>query len=677
MSSAAAVGAVISDQSMGRRSPDLNKGSRGHEASHRQSFGDNTQEPTRWLMTENAVDSNSRISLDRQTTMDMHRLMERAITGKTDASFRGDTSNGAKETSCLLDPRTSKFLGYWDVVGLSALIFTALFTPFEIANLPPSKSALSEIFIINRIVDTIFIADLCLQFFLAYEDTSVADVSERWVTNHSKITRHYLSGWFSIDFVSCAVSGFDFMGLGEEEQSADVNLQLFQVLRALRLIKLLRLMRLARLFRRWEKRLTFNYGTMALTKCVIYVLLTCHWCACVWSLQTLFAAKLMKTWRGSAGYCWEDGTQPADVMDAPDRNGIVCVSPGATWMGSFYLMMMTITSVGYGDISASNTIEQAVLSCLILVSALMWSQVISTFCLVLANANPADQEFYNAMDALNAFMALNAIPKNMRIQLRAYFHETRTLRLTRRHRELYSNMSPTLAALAFVEVNGRAMDALWIAKECTAECRFRIMDSMEIRVYAPGERTEHDALSIVQRGLAMHGGNLMRRHDAWGFDMFIQNNELVRSSEAKALHYLEVSAVRRSDLLRLIVTLAPSDVTIIRKGAARLALCRYVIHLARMAKTTPGSFLGQTGLLAGRLATMVQVSPEKVPSPNRAELSAGEPTDARVHVLEAKMESLQSSQLRMEALLIEMSGEMRARRSQSGLTSSKIMALDA
>ena len=66
---------------------------------------------------------------------------------------------------------------------------------------------------------------------------------------------------------------------------------------------------------------------------------------------------------------------------------------------------------------------------------------------------------------------------------------------------------------------------------------------MEIRVYAPGERTEHDALSIVQRGLAMHGGNLMRRHDAWGFDMFIQNNELVRSSEAKALHYLEVSAV--------------------------------------------------------------------------------------------------------------------------------------
>ena len=96
-----------------------------------------------------------------------------------------------------------------------------------------------------------------------------------------------------------------------------------------------------------------------------------------------------------------------------------------------------------------------------------------------------------------------------------------------------------------------------------------------------------------------------------------------------------------------------------------------------MAKTTPGSFLGQTGLLAGRLATMVQVSPEKVPSPNRAELSAGEPTDARVHVLEAKMESLQSSQLRMEALLIEMSGEMRARRSQSGLTSSKIMALDA
>ena len=29
--------------------------------------------------------------------------------------------------------------------------------------------------------------------------------------------------------------------------------------------------------------------------------------------------------------------------------------PGETWMAGFYPMMMTITSVGYGDISAVNT----------------------------------------------------------------------------------------------------------------------------------------------------------------------------------------------------------------------------------------------------------------------------------------------------------------------------------
>ena len=205
----------------------------------------------------------------------------RAITGRTHETRRSTFEVNTR--SCLLDPRSSRFMGYWDLVGLCALVFTALVTPFEISFLEPSQSALNALFIINRIVDMIFIVDLCLQFVLVFEDESVTDASKRWVTDHGTICRHYLSGWFSIDFISCAVSGFDFMSLSSSPDASAVGLDpsLLQVLRALRLIKLLRLVRLTRLFRRWEKRLSFNYGNMALVKCVVYVLITCHWCACV------------------------------------------------------------------------------------------------------------------------------------------------------------------------------------------------------------------------------------------------------------------------------------------------------------------------------------------------------------------------------------------------------------
>ena len=37
----------------------------------------------------------------------------------------------------LIDPRTSKRMGYWDFTTVMALLFTALVTPFEVAFLEP------------------------------------------------------------------------------------------------------------------------------------------------------------------------------------------------------------------------------------------------------------------------------------------------------------------------------------------------------------------------------------------------------------------------------------------------------------------------------------------------------------------------------------------------------------
>ena len=95
------------------------------------------------------------------------RLTQKAIMG-------GDEKSPQK---WLIDPRSSAFMGYWDVVGLIALIFTAIVTPFEISHL---SSDLNALFFVNRVVDAVFVTDLVLQFFLVYEDMTVADACERW-----------------------------------------------------------------------------------------------------------------------------------------------------------------------------------------------------------------------------------------------------------------------------------------------------------------------------------------------------------------------------------------------------------------------------------------------------------------------------------------------------------------
>ena len=47
---------------------------------------------------------------------------------------------------------------------------------------------------------------------------------------------------------------------------AFANLKIFRLFRLMRLIKLVRLIRASRMFKRWEVRMSINYGTLALTK---------------------------------------------------------------------------------------------------------------------------------------------------------------------------------------------------------------------------------------------------------------------------------------------------------------------------------------------------------------------------------------------------------------------------
>jgi hypothetical protein len=68
--------------------------------------------------------------------------------------------------------------------------------------------------------------------------------------------------------------------------------------------------------------------------------------------------------------------------------------------------IMTITSIGYGDIAAAtgNTAEQVVCTILMISGSMMWGMVLGTFCGVVASINPNGRDFRQRMDALNAFM---------------------------------------------------------------------------------------------------------------------------------------------------------------------------------------------------------------------------------------------------------------------------------
>ena len=253
----------------------------------------------------------------------------------------------------LIDPRKSTFIGYWDATTALALVFTALVTPYEVAFLPPSTTALDPLFLANRIIDAIFILDMLLQFLLMSEARHESMTHGiQWNTKPWPIAKAYLQSWFALDLLSVLAGVFDYLTLLESSgtsPSTGDELQQFRILRVartFRLIKLARLVRASRLMRRWANRLAINYARMALFGAIGSLVPLSHWVACIWAAvgytQTFLGVDVRDTWLGTKGFCWpvEPGTSELTYK---------CFDAYRVYAASLYFAGTTITSIGCGQ----------------------------------------------------------------------------------------------------------------------------------------------------------------------------------------------------------------------------------------------------------------------------------------------------------------------------------------
>ena len=97
----------------------------------------------------------------------------------------------------LIHPTESKLLPWWDAVATFALIFTALVTPWETAFVTANVQINpwgEPWFLINRVVDIIFLADMIFQFFIMFPMEQRSATSQiLYVTNRWEITKHCMS----------------------------------------------------------------------------------------------------------------------------------------------------------------------------------------------------------------------------------------------------------------------------------------------------------------------------------------------------------------------------------------------------------------------------------------------------------------------------------------------------
>lgn len=465
----------------------------------------------------------------------------------------------------LLDPQCP-YLKYWDVVILSALCYTALVTPYEVAFL---ETGLNPLFFFNRFIDCIFCKDMVMQFFLKVQ------LRERrgtvWIRNRAQIRKRYFKGWFTIDFLS--IFPFDTMGL--VLQSPDIQkLKVIRIVRLMRLLKLVRMLRASRIMKRWENRTSMSYASQGLCKFTLLLTVSAHWMGCLWGLVgRLLSNDLV---------CDYETGEYTIGGDLENRSWITLMDWGPNspclhidcYLASLHFAVMTITSIGYGDITPTRNEEFFLCILCQLVGGLTWACVIGSICGIISNQNPVRVAFEQSMDALNAMLGEQGVPTEMCWRLREYLREQQYHYLLLRSRDISQNFSMELQGALIPETAiGAAISAVWYFRGPHITQSF-IVDVTQVLVaaqHSPQEKVGGAGiLTLVQRGSVGRQGRILCAGDFWGEDMILTSQYLANGTPGIALGFVELLTLTKHSLDGVLVNF-PEIKMQIRRAGLRIA----------------------------------------------------------------------------------------------------------
>jgi len=160
-------------------------------------------------------------------------------------------------------------------------------------------------------------------------------------------------------------------------------------------------------------------------------------------------------------------------------------------------------------------------------------------------------------------------------------------------KQLLSLMSPQLQGEVCMTVLGHQLESVPFLRGAERELILLVGSSLEPALFAPGELTSMGNLYIIQKGVALYGGQVLTSGKLMGQDMILRRQSLCHLA-ARAMSYLEVYCISRAELIELARPF-PIASSVIRWAAFRLALIRTMVSVKRELKRQEQEELQRTG----------------------------------------------------------------------------------
>lgn len=364
----------------------------------------------------------------------------------------------------------------WEKFILFWAIYSSFFTPFEFGffrGLPRNRN----LFLLDITGQTAFVVDIVLQFFVAYRDKQ----TYRMVYKRSPIALRYLKSHFIFDLLGCLPWDIIYRACGNKEE-----------VRCLLWIRLSRLRKVLAFFQKMEKDIRIKYLFCRIVKLIVVELYCTHTAACIfyYLATTLPAEQERYTWIGSLEL-GDDSYSHFREIDLWKR-----------YTTSLYFAIVTMATVGYGDIHAVNLREMIFIMIFVSFDMVLGAYLIGNMTALIVKGSKTER-YRDKMTDIIKYMSRNRLGRDIRNQIKDH------LRLQ------YESSYTDAAVLQDLPISIRAkisqtlyksyIENVSLFKGCSSEFISQIVTRVHEEFFLPGELIMEQGNVVDQLYFVCHG----------------------------------------------------------------------------------------------------------------------------------------------------------------------------